>query len=155
MEKQTKDFDEQRAITETKPFFTPKANKVISKFDINIADTTQLMQIKGIGPAYAKRIIKYRDLLGGFYSIDQISETYGLNPEIIPELKKYGIIGNYKKININDLGKTKHPYLKYNEIKVINAYKKQHGPFKSKEDLRNIKILDDATIAKLEPYLSF
>lgn len=154
-EKQPKDYDEERVITESKPVFIPKTNKVIPKFDINIADTTQLMQLKGIGPSYAKRIIKFRDLLGGFYSIDQIAETYGLNPELIPELKKYCTIGNFKKLNINDLGNTKHPYLKYKEIKVINEYKKQHGVFKSMEDLRKIKILNDATLAKIEPYLNF
>ncbi|MCP9770941.1 hypothetical protein EGI22_23805 [Lacihabitans sp. LS3-19] len=154
-EKISSDFDEQRAITESKPVYTAKPNKIISKFDINIADTTQLIQIKGIGPAYAKRIIKYRDILGGFYSLEQVSETYGLNPEIIPELKKYCTIGNYKKININDLGNTKHPYLKFKDIIVINAYRKQHGSFKSIDDLKNIKILDETIISKIEPYLSY
>jgi DNA uptake protein ComE-like DNA-binding protein len=45
--------------------------------------------------------------------------------------------------------------LKYNQVKVIVAYRKQHGNFKNAEDLKQIKILDEATISKIEPYLEF
>lgn len=156
LDKKAVDFDEQRVFNEAKPAFVPKKNISIAKFDINSADTTQLMQIKGIGKVFANRIIKYRDILGGFHSIDQVGETYGIDPLVIPELKKYASLsGQVKKIKINQLDNFRHPYLKSNQIKVIAAYRKQHGNFKSAEDLKQIKILDEATISKIEPYLEF
>lgn len=161
MDKKVADFDEQRVFTEpksqvfTKPVFTKKEFS-ISKFDINTADTSQLMQIRGIGKVYANRIIKYRDILGGFHSIDQVGETYGIDPSILPELRKVAIMGSQiKKIRINELDNFRHPYLKFNQVKVIVAYRKQHGNFKNAKDLKEIKILDDATISKIEPYLEF
>jgi hypothetical protein len=85
-----------------------------------------------------------------------VGETYGIDPLVIPELKKYASLsGQVKKIKINQLDNFRHPYLKFNQIKVIAAYRKQHGNFKSAEDLKQIKILDEATISKIEPYLEF
>lgn len=156
LDKKVPDYDEQRVFTEPKtPVYTKKEFS-ISKFDINTADTTQLMQIKGIGKVFANRIIKYRDILGGFHSIDQVGETYGIDPSILPELKKVAIMSSQiKKIKINELENFRHPYLKFNQVKVIVAYRKQHGNFKNAEDLKDIKILDAATILKIEPYLEF
>jgi DNA uptake protein ComE-like DNA-binding protein len=156
MDKKTTDFDEHRVIAEDKPAYAPKKDFAIAKFDINTADTTQLMQIKGIGKVFASRIMKYRDILGGFHSVDQVGETYGIDPLVLPELKKYAVLNTkVKKIRINDLENFRHPYLKYNQVKVIVAYRKQHGNFKNAEDLKHIKILDEATISKIEPYLEF
>jgi DNA uptake protein ComE-like DNA-binding protein len=156
MDKKTTDFDEHRVIAEDKPAYAPKKDFAIAKFDINTADTTQLMQIKGIGKVFASRIMKYRDILGGFHSVDQVGETYGIDPLVLPELKKYAVLNTkVKKIRINDLENFRHPYLKYNQVKVIVAYRKQHGNFKNAEDLKQIKILDEATISKIEPYLEF
>lgn len=132
------------------------AKKSISSFNINLADTTQLIQIKGIGRVFAMRIIKYRDLLGGFYSIDQVKETYGIEPEIIEELKKYCTIKqDFNKIKINQVAQIRHPYLKYNQAKAVIAFRNQHGAFKSINDLSKIKIIDESTIIKIEPYLDF
>jgi competence protein ComEA len=128
------------------------------KFDLNIADTTVLKNIKGIGSGYAKRIIKYRELLGGFANVEQIKETYGLPPETIEELLKFAFVkGGFRKLKINQLALTdlRHPYLKYHQAKAILAYREQHGAFKNAEDLKQIKLLDEATIAKIEPYLEF
>lgn len=133
-----------------------KNKKRIVKFDINKADTSQLIQINGIGSVLAKRIIKYRDLLGGFLYFDQIQQTYGIKPEVLNELAKNVFIGTeIKKIKINQLTNQKHPYLNYNQIRIINAYKKQHGDFKTLDDLKEIKILDENTISKIGPYLDF
>lgn len=133
-----------------------KKTAELSKFDINSADTTQLMRAKGIGKVFANRIIKYRDLLGGFNNLSQISETYGIAPEAVEELKKYALINSgVKKIFINKADKIRHPYLNYNQAKVILEYRKQHGDFKNINDLSSIKILDENTLKKIEPYLSF
>lgn len=142
---------------EETPKWTKKATaSTISKFELNSADTTQLMRVKGIGKVFANRIIKYRDLLGGFNNLNQISETYGIAPEAVEELKKYAFINSgVKKIVINKADKIRHPYLNYNQAKVILEYRKQHGDFKNINDLKSIKILDENTLNKIEPYLSF
>ncbi|GAB2647276.1 helix-hairpin-helix domain-containing protein [Emticicia sediminis] len=138
---------------------SPKINpKQPVRFDLNTGDTTDFMKIKGIGSGYAKRIIKFRDMLGGFVSAEQIKETYGLPPETIEELLKYGFVKNgVKKLNVNQLSisEFRHPYLKYYQAKAIIAYRDQHGAFKNSEDLKQIKVLDEATIMKLLPYLEF
>lgn len=138
---------------------SPKTNtKQPIRFDLNTGDTTDFMKIKGIGSGYAKRIIKFRDMLGGFVSAEQIKETYGLPPETIDELLKYGFVKNgVKKLKVNQMSisEFRHPYLKYYQAKAIIAYREQHGAFKSSEDLKQIKVLDETTIMKVLPYLEF
>lgn len=137
----------------------PKINlKQPIRFDLNTGDTTDFMKIKGIGSGYAKRIIKFRDMLGGFVSTEQIRETYGLPPETVEEILKYGFVKNgVKKLKINQISLAvfRHPYLKYHQTKAIIAYREQHGAFKNVEDLKQIKILDEATILKILPYIEF
>ncbi len=145
-------------VTENKPTPTKFATKQPVKFDFNTCDTTVLKNIPGIGSGYAKRIIKYRDMLGGFVSPDQVKETFGLPPEVIDELLKYGSVKvGVKRLKINTLGLAdfRHPYIKYFHAKAIVAYREQHGAYKSAEDLKQIKVLDEATIAKITPYLEF
>lgn len=137
---------------------TKTESKLPTRFDLNSADTTILKNIRGIGSGYAKRIIKYRELLGGFANAEQVKETYGLPPETAEELLKYAYIkGGFRKLKINQLALTelRHPYLKYHQAKAIVAYREQHGAYKNSEDLKQIKVLDEDTIAKIEPYLEF
>lgn len=145
--------------TAQRPEFPQKKfSKEISKFDINTADTTQLKLLKGIGSVISSRIVKFRDMLGGFVSTEQVAETYGVSPEAMDEIRKYAFIKTpVNKIKINSVSaeKFKHPYLKGYMGKTIMNYRKQHGRFNSIADLRNIQNLDDAVITKLEPYLEF
>ena len=148
----------ENSVTENKPIPTKFTAKQPVKFDFNTCDTTVLKNISGIGSGYAKRIVKYRDMLGGFVSPEQVKETFGLPPEVIDELLKYGSVKvGVKRLNINTLGLSdfKHPYIKYFHAKAIVAYREQHGAYKSAEDLKQIKVLDEATIAKIAPYLAF
>ena len=132
----------------------------IQTFDINQCDTTALIRLKGIGSKLAQRILKFRDGLGGFYSTDQFNEVYGLDSLALSELKRFAKVGSVvKKIHINaataeELGR--HPYLRNRkQVQVQINYRTQHGPFRSLEELRNAKALDDATVQKAGPYLSF
>jgi competence ComEA-like helix-hairpin-helix protein len=145
-------------VAEKPAAIIPKKAETLARFDLNMADTTQLKLIRGIGSGYARRIIKFRDILGGFASAEQIRETYGLPPETADELMKYGYVsGDVKKLKINQvsLAELKHPYLKFVQARAIIAYREQHGSFKSIEDLKQIKIIDEATIQKIGPYLDF
>lgn len=140
--------------TETRNF--KPETKTLSKFDLNTCDTTDLKKINGIGSGYAKRIIKFRDILGGFANAEQVRETIGLPPETADELLKYGFVkGGFRKLKINEVNDFYHPYLKKYQVKAIVAYREQHGKFKSADDLKPIKVLDESIIEKIKPYLEF
>ncbi|RYY07830.1 MAG: hypothetical protein EOP43_02070 [Sphingobacteriaceae bacterium] len=128
--------------------------------EINEADSAQLTTIKGIGPAFANRILKYRNRLGGFYRKTQLMEVYGLDSIKYEEIAKQVVINTAEivKININtcDFDALKrNPYLSYKQMNAILQYRKQHGNFKSIDELKNIAILSEEIIRKLEPYLSY
>lgn len=129
-------------------------------FDINTADTTQLAALRGIGSKLSARIVKYRDALGGFHSPEQYAEIYGLDSTVLAELRRYGKLQSApQKININTATAEvlyRHPYFRNRKLnEVIIRYREQHGPYTSAEALKAIRILDDATSRKWEPYLSF
>ncbi|TDE18477.1 ComEA family DNA-binding protein [Dyadobacter psychrotolerans] len=132
----------------------------IASFDINTTDTTQLVKLKGIGSKLSVRILKFRDALGGFYSTAQFSEIFGLDSLALSELNRYAKVETpVKKININTATAeelSSHSYLRNKKLaSVIVNYRIQHGSFKSAEDLKKVKVLDENTIEKLRPYLDF
>lgn len=61
-----------------RPAYTERPAKPVPQpFDINTADTSQLIALKGIGTTLAGRIVKFRDALGGFVSTEQFRDIYG------------------------------------------------------------------------------
>jgi competence ComEA-like helix-hairpin-helix protein len=128
--------------------------------NINLADTAMLDEIRGVGPAFARRIVKYRDRLGGFYQKEQLMEVYGIDSLKFEEMKAQVLIdaSAIVKININkaDFEALKnHPYLKYKEINAIIQYRKQHGNYNNMDDLKKVLILSPKTLIALAPYLIF
>ena len=136
--------------TPTKESFKPVA------FDLNRADTNDLKKLKGIGSKLSARIIKYRDMVGGFYSENQVREVFGLDSTVVDEILKFGTIKNpsLKKIKINEITaeEFKHLYIRPYVAKSIIAYRLQHGNFTSKNDFEPIKLLDAKTLEKIFPY---
>lgn len=132
---------------------------VITAFDINTADTTQLAALKGIGAGRARQIIKFRDALGGFASTTQFGEIFNIDSLSLSELEKYGRIDSpVRKIRINIASPEeldRSPYLSRRQSEIIINYRTQHGAFTSAESLKPIRILDAKLIEKLAPYLSF
>ena len=127
------------------------------KIDINTADSAMLTNIKGIGPAYSSRIIKYRDLLGGFIAKEQLKEVWGLSEETYQiALPQIVVSDRVQKININkataDVLK-QHPYINWKIANAIEKYRKANGSYKSVADLNKLHLLDKATIEKISPYL--
>jgi len=127
--------------------------------DINTADSTAWVALNGIGPGFAKRIITYRERLGGFYQVDQLKEVYGLDSIWVKENKALLKVGagvyRFLKINQVEWKDFRHPYLPYGQSKVVLAYRKQHGPLKDFETLQQIQLLDQVAWRRLKPYLSF
>jgi len=126
--------------------------------DINTADTLAFIALPGIGNKLAARIVNFRDKLGGFYSIDQVGETYGLADSTFQKIKKYLALSNaeVKKLNINEATKDEmksHPYLKWNLANAIVEYRNQHGNFSSPQDLKKISLITDEVYNKITHYL--
>jgi competence ComEA-like helix-hairpin-helix protein len=140
-----------------KPTYT-KPEKKIVVVNINEADTSALIALPGIGSKLAVRIVNFRDKLGGFYSVDQVRETYGLPDSTFQKIKtSMQLGGSVKKLNINTATKDElktHPYIKWNLANAIVEYRNQHGGFKSLDDLKNIAIIDEATFERIAHYLS-
>ncbi|WP_375579948.1 helix-hairpin-helix domain-containing protein [Marivirga tractuosa] len=115
----------------------------------------------GLAHSFSKRIIKYREYLGGFHSLHQLKEVYGLQKKNIDSLKKYVFLGeklNLKQLKVNQLDAdslVQHPYISYKEANLIINYREQHGDFKSVSDLLAIKILDSSWVKKVTPYITF
>ncbi len=140
---------------EKKPLVTSK-----EKFDLNLADTTQLIHIYGIGSKLSQRIIKYRNSLGGFISMSQLQEVYGLDTTVVAELNKKAFVSPDFKLNqlaVNSASENElaaHPYISNKLAKAITAYRFQHGNFTSLEDLTKIALIDEAFYTKIKPYLT-
>ena len=130
-----------------------------SIIDVNSADTTAFISLPGIGSKLAARIITFREKLGGFYSVEQIGETYGLPDSTFQKVKQWLKLDNpsVKKININtatvDEMKT-HPYIKYGLANPIVAYRNEHGAFSKIEDIKNVMAVTDDIYKKIAPYLT-
>ncbi|WP_460676316.1 ComEA family DNA-binding protein [Hymenobacter coalescens] len=141
----------------------PRKPRNLQPFDLNAADTTQLMQIRGFGRKLSMRVVEYRERLGGFVSVAQTAEIYSLRdaPDLVDSLRKYTFVApGYQPapLNVND-GEfgviSQHPYLGKRLARVVLAYRQQHGPFRQPADLRQIRVLDEETYQKLLPYLRF
>lgn len=141
-------------------FKSPKLEPIKVVVDLNTADSAELTTIRGIGPSFASRIEKYRNRLGGFYALEQLKEVYGIDSTKFNQIKDQMKINEVKLnlIKINECSfediKT-FPYLTYKQSNAIIAYRKQHGNYKSINDLNKIVILTPELIQKMAPYLNF
>ncbi|MDZ4794261.1 MAG: helix-hairpin-helix domain-containing protein [Bacteroidota bacterium] len=150
-----KDFDKTPVENKAPKTFTGR----YSVIDINSADTTAFIALPGIGNKLANRIINFRDKLGGFYSINQVGETFGLPDSTFQKIMQWLKLENtsIRKININaaTLEELKaHPYIRWNLANPIIAYRDQHGAFGKVEDLKKIMIITDDIYNKMLPYLT-
>lgn len=129
-----------------------------SVIELNTCDSATLTTIKGIGPFFAKSIIKYRDQLGGFRSKEQLLEIWKFDKE------KYEVFAPritidaslVKQININMAGAEQliHPYINRNIANAIVNYRKNHGRFKTIEEIRKTDLVDEETLRKIADYLT-
>jgi competence protein ComEA len=142
-----------------------KSNRPVSSIQIpvielNTADSITLLKVRGIGPAFASRIIRFRNRIGGFYQVDQLREVYGIDSikfsQIQDQLKVNSAL--IQKINVNKVTFEQlksQPYLTYKQINAIIQYRHQHGNFNEINDLKKIVVLNEEIIRKIEPYIEF
>jgi len=125
---------------------------------INSADSSAWEALPGIGPTLAARLIRFREKLGGFYSIAQVAETYGLPDSTFKKIQASLRLdsGSLKKLNINQMDEKslgQHPYIRYKLARLIVQYRSNHGPFSHPKDLYNIPLVNDSIYRKLEKYI--
>jgi DNA uptake protein ComE-like DNA-binding protein len=146
-QKKIKQKSKYNPATKTKPLI----------IELNSVDSIQLIKLPGIGPVFSQRIIKYRDLLGGFSSSEQLLEVYGFDSSryfnILPFLKID--TASIKKLNINSASfkeLLKHPYISFDFTKyIVNTRKKEK--FSTFEQLKHTDYLTDSLYFRLLPYL--
>lgn len=123
---------------------------------LNLADTTELKMVPGIGPYFARKIVQYGQRLGGYVSIDQLDEI----DDFPSEAKAYLVIreAHPQKLNVNKLSLNelkRHPYISFYMARAITDYRRLHGPIHSLQDLRLSKDFPPEVIARLEPYVEY
>jgi competence protein ComEA len=126
--------------------------------EINSADTVEFKKLKGIGGFLARKIVEYRNKLGGYYSTEQLQEVYRMTPEKVDTIRKNIVadVALIKKINVNTATVevlSKHPYLNSSQAKTLVAYREQHGPFKTVEGIKKCVLIDAVTYEKVKHYL--
>jgi len=141
--------------------FTSSKKEVKIPLDINKATAEDLKKVYGIGDGLSTRILKERTRMGGFVSMDQIEDVWGLSDEVIVSLREEFVVKElptFQRININTATikeLTQSPYFKYTLARNIVAYRSMNGPFKNIEDLTKISGFPVDRIKIIALYLEF
>ncbi|MBU8891644.1 MAG: helix-hairpin-helix domain-containing protein [Bacteroidales bacterium] len=137
--------------------YIPKISKK-ELIEINSASKEDLMKITGIGSSYADRIIKYKNLLGGYYEKNQILEVYGMDSIRYLGLVQEVLIDTnlINKLNLNEadfITLLRHPYLNKYQTEAILKYKNIVGDFTEFEQIHENNLLTKREFVKIKPYL--
>lgn len=155
IEKSAQGYDNARSAGTYRP---KEPAKSLNPISVNESDTAAWIALPGIGGTLSQRIVKFRDKLGGFYSVDQVAETFGLPDSTFRQIKPLlTLAGEVKKINLNTatLEELKnHPYIKHPVANALVQYKAQHGDYKSVEDIKKIMIITEELFVRVSPYLA-
>lgn len=139
----------------------PKSEKLSEgeTISLNETDTAQWKKIPGIGSSFASRIVKYHQLLGGFVSVDQLREVYGIDDEMFSRISPYILHDtNFRKIQINKQEFKEllsHPYLNYKQVQAIVNLRKKKGNIFSINELSMLDEFTTEDVERLKPYLEF
>ncbi|KAA5534773.1 hypothetical protein F0919_09195 [Taibaiella lutea] len=140
-------------------YISRSAPQKIAAVELNTANPEQLMSLRGIGPAYSKRIVNFRDALGGFLKVEQLKEVYGFPDSTYQQLKDKFTINSslVRKINLNiadenSLGR--HPYIGKKLAVAIIKFRNDIGQFSDLEQLRQVPLINEEKYRKIAPYLS-
>ncbi len=154
-------------FTILKPYIEIQTDTVIRNYllnndtlmvELNSADTLDLQQLRGIGPSFAKRIVKYRDMLGGYYSKTQLLEVYGMDSIRYNGFKDFVIVNtdSVKKIDINNATikqLIRHPYIEFYTAKSIVNYRIKVGNYSDVTQLKDSSLVYTELYHKIAPYL--
>lgn len=135
-----------------------RTGKVMHQIDVNLADTSAYAGLPGIGAVLSARIVKFREKLGGFVHIEQLSEVFGLKAEVYQQMVGYlkcdpSVV---RKLSLNystmsDLAK--HPYIGYQKAKLVVEFRSKNGAFSSLDQLVKSNLLTTEEFKKASPYI--
>lgn len=148
----TKDSIKQSFTAKTK--YKKKEPKI---FEINTGDTTDFMNLYGIGRVYSNRILGFRESLGGFFSVDQIKDVWGIEDSLYQSIRPFLTVDPtmINKRNINNMDRdslNKHPYINWQKSKTILAYKSAHGDYTDMNDFYKLHLLEDEFVDTMKLY---
>jgi len=128
--------------------------------ELNTADTTILKKVPGIGSAFANRIVRYRDLLGGYYTVQQLAEVYGIDEERYAAFEPWFTVDDsfICKLQVNTLAQdslSKHPYISYRQARAIVQLRTQKKQLSGWENLALLDEFTEQDKSRILPYLSF
>ena len=138
---------------------TPRTfqKKVYAKtiVELNTADSLSIVYLKGIGPGFTKRIIKYRTMLGGFHSVTQLKEVYGMTDSLFILLSSQIKLDEHEiiKIPINAIdfnSLRKHPYFNFQLAQAIVNFRSKHGKL-NEDDIKNLGVFSDEKLRLILP----
>jgi competence ComEA-like helix-hairpin-helix protein len=150
-------------VSERQSWYTaepPAPTRRALTVELNSADTTTLQLLSGIGPAFARRIVRYRERLGGFVSTEQLLEVYGFTPELLAHIAPHITLDStsHSRLPVNSIPLKqfiKHPYVDYYFARDLVNLRSHGETFSSPDDLRAIPSCTDTMLSKLLPYLDF
>jgi len=125
--------------------------------ELNSADTLELVKLRGIGRGFARRIANHRTLLGGYFTIEQLTDIYGITPELIESIRPNVKIDTFRtrRFNLNLVSYSElrvHPYLNDHQARAIIYYREKKGNFVRVDELLEYKLLDTKTFEKVRRY---
>lgn len=149
--------EQKREFAEQKPEMKESRKRVM--IDLNTADSVELLSLYGIGPSFAKRIIKYRNLLGGYCSKNQLLEVYGFDQEKLNKIEAYIDVSasGIQRIKINSVRTDelkKHPYMDYYTAKAIVDQRIILGRYTSLQQIKSIPLIHEDLFNKIQPYFT-
>ena len=133
--------------------------ETVIRVELNRADTTELMHLPGIGPVFAQRILKYRELLGGYYSKSQLMEVYNFPLETYQSIEENISVdtSSIQKIRINYAGFSdlaRHPYVDKDIANAILKHREKNGAFSVTEQIKLIPGIDTIKYIRIRPYIT-
>ena len=123
--------------------------------DLNSADTTLLKRVPGIGSSFARRIVKYRDLLGGYYVVEQLQEVYGMDRERYDAIHPYFTVGrSVRPLTLTIDSISYHPYLSWRHKRTLRRLLEEEQPLDWSHLMSTGDFTRDDSL-RLAPYMPF
>lgn len=137
-----------------------RIRKVDTLLCLNTTDTLELQLLRGVGSYTARRIVRYREELGGYVATEQLREIEGLRQEALDTILTHLLICsdsvNRLPVNYASIKRlTRHPYLSFTQAKALYEHRRRHVYLRDIEALRSLSEFTSDDIERLRPYLSF
>lgn len=134
-------------------------NTVAEKIDLNSATAEELQMVRGVGEVLSRRITNYRSLLKGFNSAIQLSDVYGLSPEVVERIKdRFEVIQPAReKVDLNTVSLihlSELPYFNYETARELVRYRDSKGEVSTFDELTDLKAFSADKIDKIKLYLT-